>query len=317
MNERYKNMAILKPENMDFSDKNIIMIISGMPGVGKTTLALSAPDVVLIDADEGMARVKKEHRKDSSVCKTYEEVLTDIKAMEGKYKTVVIDTAGALLDMMKDWATRTDPKASKASGGFSLQGFGIIKQEFLRLSAELRKKFNVIYLFHESMDKNNEEIFFNLVCEGSARTLVWQPADLGAHMFIQNGRRYLGFTPTSQYSAKSAYGIKGIVEIPELKEKDKNVFLTNLFAQVRKNLADDAKINEPNKEAYDLVMKNGVEIISKIEKPDDVSKAGNSIAKLNHVLTSETELRSAFKTKLAELGIVYDSTKKAYRYETK
>ena len=52
---------IVKPENMDFSNKNIIMIISGLPGVGKTTLSLSAPDVVLVDADEGMARVKPEH----------------------------------------------------------------------------------------------------------------------------------------------------------------------------------------------------------------------------------------------------------------
>ena len=55
-------MAIIKPENMSFSDKNIIMIISGLPGVGKTTLALSAPDVLLIDADEGMAR-KPAHRR--------------------------------------------------------------------------------------------------------------------------------------------------------------------------------------------------------------------------------------------------------------
>ena len=53
---------IVKPENMDFSNKNIIMIISGLPGVGKTTLALSAPDVVLIDADEGMDRFNPAHR---------------------------------------------------------------------------------------------------------------------------------------------------------------------------------------------------------------------------------------------------------------
>ena len=44
-------MAIIKPEAMDFSNKNVIMIISGLPGTGKTTLALSAPDVLLIDAD--------------------------------------------------------------------------------------------------------------------------------------------------------------------------------------------------------------------------------------------------------------------------
>lgn len=51
-------MPIVKPTEMDFSNKNIIMIISGLPGTGKTTLALSAPDVLLIDTDEGMARVK-------------------------------------------------------------------------------------------------------------------------------------------------------------------------------------------------------------------------------------------------------------------
>ena len=98
---------IVKPENMDFSNKNIIMIVSGLPGVGKTTLALSAPDVVLIDADEGMSRVKPEHRKDSSMVKTYEDLLDDIKSFEGNYKTVVIDTCGALIDLMKDWAMRT------------------------------------------------------------------------------------------------------------------------------------------------------------------------------------------------------------------
>ena len=70
-------MPIVKPENMDFSKKNIIMIISGLPGTGKTTLALSAPKVLLIDTDEGMARVNPAHRKDASICKTYEEVLAD------------------------------------------------------------------------------------------------------------------------------------------------------------------------------------------------------------------------------------------------
>ena len=126
-------MPIVKPAEMDFSAKNLIMIISGLPGTGKTTLALSAPGVLLIDTDEGVARVNPAHRKDASICKTYEEVLSDIKAAEGKYKTIVIDTCGALIEYMKDWAMRTDPKASKKDGGFSLQGYGIIKSEFVRL----------------------------------------------------------------------------------------------------------------------------------------------------------------------------------------
>ena len=157
---------IKKPEEMDFSGKNIIMIISGLPGVGKTTLALSAPDVLLIDADEGMARVNPAHHKDSSICNTYEELLEDIKAADGHYKTLVIDTCGALIDMLKDWAVRTDTKASKTSGGISLQGFGIVKTEFLRFSAEVRKKFNVVFLFHESKEKQDDNVFYDIVCEG-------------------------------------------------------------------------------------------------------------------------------------------------------
>lgn len=305
-------MAIVKPENMDFSDKNIIMIISGLPGVGKTTLALSAPDILLIDADEGMARVNPAHRKDSSICKTYEELLEDIKAAEGQYKTVAIDTCGSLIDMLKDWAMRNEPTANKKSGGFSQQGFGFIKQEFLRLSADLRRHFNVLYLFHVSKDKQNDEVFYDLVCEGSAKTLVWQPADLGAYMHIVNGERYLGFSPTMNYSAKSAYGIKGLVKVPELHEGDPNNFLTDLFAFIKSNIAAEMADQKKKKEAYNAVIQEGNALIASIDSPDKALPALSAIRKLSHVLTSEKELEAAFKAKVKELGYEYSKEAKTY-----
>lgn len=308
-------MPIVKPEQMDFSKKNIIMIISGMPGTGKTTLAQSAPGVLTVDTDEGMARVNPAHRKDASICKTYEEILADLKAAEGQYQTVVIDTCGALIEYMKDWAMRTDPKASKKDGGFSLQGYGVIKSEFIRLSADLRKKFNVIFLFHESMTKNGDDgLFYELVVEGSARTLVYQPADLAAHLFIQNGRRYLGFTPTEQYSAKSAYGIKGLIEVPELKDGDPNDFLTKLFAKVRQNLAEESETLAPQKDAYTEAIEDAKNIIAAVHSPEDVSDAAKAISALNHALTSEKEAKAMLKAKLNDLGIVWDKATKSYRY---
>jgi len=305
-------MAIIKPENMDFRNKNIIMIISGLPGVGKTTLALSAPDVLLIDADEGMARVRPDHRKDSSICKTYEDLLEDIKTAEGKYKTLVIDTCGALIDLLKDWAVRTDTKASKASGGISLQGFGVVKTEFLRFSAELRKKFNVIFLFHESKEKQNDDTWYEIVCEGSARTLVWQPADLGAHLHIVNGERYLGFTPTMNYNAKSAYGIKGLIKVPELKEGEPNVFLTKLFALVKDNIASESASLKPQQEAYEKAMVSGRAILDEIKTPEAATTALADIRALTHGLTSLKELTDAFKKKIDELGYVADPATKTY-----
>ena len=307
-------MPIVKPTEMNFSNKNIIMIISGLPGTGKTTLALSAPDVLLIDTDEGMARVNPAHRKDASICKTYEEVLADIKAAEGQYKTIVIDTCGALIEYMKDWAMRTDPKASKKDGGFSLQGYGIIKSEFIRLSAELRKKFNVIFLFHESMTKVDENVFYELVVEGSARTLVYQPADLAAHLFIQNGKRYMGFTPTEQYSAKSAYGIKGLIEVPELKDGEENNFLTKLFAKVRANLAAESAALSPEKEKYDIAISIAKRMVDSVNSPEQVQEVVDGLKRLDHALTSEKEATAMLKARCKELDIVWDKVKKTYVY---
>ncbi|MBQ5791152.1 MAG: ATP-binding protein, partial [Clostridia bacterium] len=308
-------MPIIKPEKMNFSDKNIIMIISGLPGTGKTTLALSAPDVLLIDTDEGMARVNPAHRKDASICKTYEEILADLKAAEGTYKSIVIDTCGALIEYMKDWAMRTDPKASKKDGGFSLQGYGIVKAEFIRFSTELRKRFNVIYLFHEQTSRNGDDgVFYDLVADGSCKVICWQPADLGAHLFIQNGRRYLGFTPTEQYSAKSAYGIKGLIEVPELKDGDPNDFLTKLFAKVRANLAAESASIAPEKEAYEKAMEMFRKVIADIKTPENVMSTVQLIKVTKHGLTSEKEAKAMLKAKMDELGIVWDKGKKAYVY---
>ena len=310
-------MPIIKPTEMDFSGKNIIAIISGLPGTGKTTLALSAPDVLLIDTDEGMARVNPAHRRDASICKTYEEVLADIKAAEGVYKTIVIDTCGALIEYLKDWAMRTDPKASKKDGGFSLQGYGTIKNEFVRLSAELRKKFNVIYLFHESMERNGDDgVLSQRVVEGATRTLVWQPADIGAHLFIQNGRRYLGFTPTEQYSAKAAYGIKGLVEVPDLKDGEPNDFLTKLFAKIRENLAAESKSLAPQKELYEAAIAEAKTVCAAVTDPNDVPSAVKVIKSLNHALTSEKEATAMLKARLDELGIVWNKQTKAYEYKS-
>lgn len=308
-------MPIIRAESLNFAEKKINLIISAPPSMGKTTLALSAPNPLLCDFDEGLARVEPAHRKDASICKTYEEFLADCKEAEGQYETIVIDTAGALIESMKEWAMRTDPKASKSNGGFSLQGYGIIKQEFLRLSAYLRKHFNTIFVFHENLTRNGDDgVFYELVVEGATRSLVYQPADLACHLFIDHGKRYAGFTPTESYNAKSAYGIKGIIEIPELKDGMPNDFLTKLFAKVRENLSKESAALAPQKEAYDAAIKEAKDICAAVNTPEDVNLAALAIKSLKHGLTSEKETKDMLKKRLAELNIVWDKTEKVYKY---
>ena len=308
-------MAIVKPSAMDFSGKNVIMIMSGLPGTGKTTLALSAPDVLLIDADEGMARVAPAHRKDASICKTFDEVRADVAAAKGQYKTIVVDTGGALVDMLKQHVIDHPEDysgGSKKSGGISLQGFGYVKQLFLDFSAELRKSFNVIYIFHESMTKKDDGVFYELVCEGAARTLVYQPADLAAHLFIQNGRRMLGFTPTEEYSAKSAYGIKGIVPVPELGDGDPNDFLTKLFDKVRDNLKAETAVLGPQQEAYNKIMSEAPAMMEAITDAASANQFADVLNGMEHALTSKKELGAMYKARCKEIGLTWDTKAKAW-----
>lgn len=308
-------MAIVSKENTDFINDNFILIISGLPSTGKSTLALSAPDVLWVDTDKGVRRVKAEHRKDRTTPDTYEELLSDIRSAKGKYKTVAIDTCGALIELMKDWVVRNPqdfPKGAKNSGGISLQGFGFVKQEFIRLSSELRKDFNVIYVFHEQMERNGDEVFYSIVCEGAARTLVFQPADLAMHLVIQNGKRYAAFTPTEQYFAKSSYGITGLVNIPDLNEGDANDFLTKLFAKVRENLKAETASLAPQQKAYDDLMATVPDMMAAITDADSANEFPAVLDRLPHALTSKKEIGNAYKNRCKELGLKWDGKKKAW-----
>ena len=163
------------------------------------------------------------------------------------------------------------------------------------------------------MTKNGDEgVFYDIVVEGSAKTLVWQPADLGGHVFVDHGKRYAGFTPTEQYSAKSAYGIKGIIEIPDLSDGKPNDFLTKLFTKIRDNLAAESKALAPEKAKYDAAMAEAKNICEAVQNPGDVFEAVNAINALDHALTSEKEAKAMLKKRIDALGITYDKASKAY-----
>lgn len=314
-------MPVFHSDELVFRDLHIAAIIFGAPGTGKSTLGYSAKNPLLINLDKGAHRVKPEHRdgKDTSVCSNFDEVKADVEYAKGKYDTIVIDTGGALVEMLKQYVVDHPGEfkgGAKAMGGISLQGYGFVKQLWNDFTNNIRNNFDVLFIFHETAEKNNDEgVFYNIVVEGAARNGVWQSSDLAGRLFINNGQRYLGFTPTESYSAKSSFGISGLVAVPELKSGDPNNFIEKLFATARKNLAAENNALAPQKAQYAEAMAAAKEACAAVTKPEDVAPAAQYIKGLKHALTSEKEATAMLKARLAELGIVWNKTTKNYEYK--
>jgi hypothetical protein len=302
-------MAILRPEQLAQSEKRIRMLIAGYPGIGKTTLALSAPRPLHIDVDRGIDRVGAAHRAPFIQPKNYQELLDDLKPenLQG-FDTLVVDTGGQMIKLMGEHGIRQDAKRGKRDGSLSLQGYGYVSREFARLMDycfyTLQK--HVIVLFHAKEEKDGENTRLRLMVEGSTKDLVWQPMDLGGFMLMHGKNRVLSLGNDETHFGKCCHGVNELQLIPELTEGRKNDFLTMLFAQVNAQIVKDAEEAAQKREAYDAVMAGIKALVNAVDKPEAVLTTAEKIKDMEHALTSLAEGRAMLAAKAKELGYRYD-----------
>ena len=150
-------MGLIKKPN-ELTVKNALSaLIYGQPGMGKTTLALSSPQPLLLDFDGGVHRVNAAHRVDTVQISKWEEVDEVLTSGEiAEYKTIVIDTAGKMLSFMDKYIMKNNPKMKKADGTLSLQGYGVRKNMFINFvnQVTLMGK-SVIFVANEEKDKES------------------------------------------------------------------------------------------------------------------------------------------------------------------
>lgn len=304
---------IKKPCEIINETNRFRVLIAGYPGIGKTTLGLSAPKPLLIDVDFGINRVMASARRDYIQPESYEQLLSDLRGDLSDYETIVIDTGGKLLDLMKAYVIKNDIKNAKKDGTLSLQGYGAVGREFTRfmnyIYFELRK--HCVIIFHAVEEKQDEDTKLRILVEGSTKNTVWQNVELGGFIEMRGNKKTIGFDNCERYFAKSSFGIKGSRIIPELDGTQPNDFLTRLFEQANKNIQDESKVFEEERKQYQEVMNTLNPLIENMTLIN-VNEVIEAIKTAPHILTSEKEAKAHFSEKIKELNLVWDKEKQQY-----
>ncbi len=294
---------ITKPSELK-GNQVIKGLIYGVPGAGKTSLALSAPSPILLDFDRGLHRVAIQHRKDSVQIENYQQALDVLNSPEiGNYKTVVIDTLGKLIDRIGDHVVSINPKLK------AMLYWGAIKiefQNFLKLLDAKGK--SCIFVAHESEEKDQEIAKKRPDCSGSARKDIVKELDFMGYMSIVGKDRVLDLSPSEFFYAKNSLGIEDLLKVPF--SKTSNDFLTkNIFEATKKMQEEQAEMFEKYNSMI-LIIESRIDAILTVDALNEYYKDGYQ--KLENILSSHLVEKNRLGEKAKELGVTFDKDSKLF-----
>ena len=308
-------MGLIKKPNELVVKTNLSALIYGQPGMGKTTLALSAPHPLLLDFDGGIHRVNAAHRVDTVQISKWEEVDEVMQDPDiAGYQTIVIDTAGKMLSFMDKYITQNNPKMRKADGTLSLQGYGLRKNMFINFvnQVSLMGK-SVIFVAHEREEKVGDEKQIRPEIGGSSAGDLIKELDLVGYMEAIGKKRTISFNPCEKFYGKNTCNLPERMEIPTLiNDKGEligeNNFMTNIINTYSKY---QAKQTELSSEYEDLmeVIKAQIEMVNDVESANNVSK---SLAGMQHIFDSKIQAGILLNKRCKELGLKLNKVSKQY-----
>lgn len=238
-------MQILKATD-PLPERPAIILITGEAGVGKTTLANTSNNPLLMDFDRGTSRAL--FRKDTFVVSKWEDVLEGEQDQTyKKYNTIIIDTPkGALDDFLMSYVQRMDVRNQRNK----LAAYGAIGSDFSLFVANRRTEdADIILNCHEKIVEDGDFKRREPDVTGQSLGLLMRIADQVGYMSIKNKKRVITWEPSEITRGKNVAGFPDMI-VPDKSDPALSHFMADIISEVRKAIC--RKSNDQLKAEEDM-----------------------------------------------------------------
>lgn len=289
------------------SSKTITALIYGQSGMGKTTLACSAPSPVLFDFDNGVDRIRQEHVVPTVQVETWQDALDAIEEVrkDGSFKTVIIDTASKLIDCITTYVCgNRNPQ---------IQQWGIINTTFKTYLRSIQSLgLHVVFVAQREIEKNGD--INRYVPQFRASNYKDVLCDLNVCGYLEmvqlNGMdvRQITFNPSMRNEGKNTALFANAYIIPTLTAGMPNNFLTQRFEEYEKRQIEKQEARNKAMEAYQA-------LLAEIETCTDAQSLNDlvlQIAKSKAVGDIKARTRMDITRRAQELGLTFNKEERCY-----
>ncbi len=285
-------MPILKKTDVR-PERPVIVMLYGVPGCGKTSIATTANNPVIIDTDRGADRAVQVI--DTLSAQRWQDILEVAEDLK-EYKTIIVDTAKTMLDEFlsvyvceQNYKLRTN----------SLKRFGEMASEFSAFVSRLQTfGTDLIFICHDKESQEGDIIKHSPDCTGSSKNFLQQKADQIGYVSSVNGHRTISFQPKDNFVGKDVAGI-GSVQIPDYGSEEFGTFMADIIGRVKKSIQSKS---EAQRKASELVASLREQLAA---VADDDAAAALLVACKELPAVMKAPFFTEIKKTLAEKGFTY------------
>lgn len=313
-------MSLFKKANELETRKTIRVLLYGEAGIGKTTFACSAPNAVLFDFDGGVQRINLKHRVPTLQVHSWDEVAPALDEVRNtpSIESIVVDTAGKMLDFMDVAIIKSDSRLGKRDGSLTMQGYGVRKRmfiDFLKQVSMMGK--NVIFVAHEREEKQGEVVKKRPEIGGSSAGDLIKEMDLVGYMQAIGKDRTITFDPNECYYAKNTCNLPERIKLPIVVDANGNAIgANNELGQIIKQYQERQAADNEAIGKYDELVARLTTQIGNVNNADEANMFAELMRDMDanneHLFDSKAVARRLFSERVTALGLTYNKDTKCY-----